>query len=42
MARNDHPLRLAGRDHIVQDDIGDIFVEMAFIPKAPKIELDGF
>ena len=40
MALDDHPLRLAGRNHRVEDDVGDIFVEVAFISKAPQILLD--
>jgi len=40
MPRDAHPLRRASRNHRVQKDVGDIFVEVALIPKTPQILLD--
>src|ERR671935_1401813 len=32
---------LEGRDEVVQDAVGDVFVEVAFFAKAPQVELEA-
>lgn len=35
MAGYGHPFRTARAHHIVEDDVGDVFVEVAFVTKTP-------
>jgi hypothetical protein len=37
-----HKARLGGSDQVIQDTVGDILVEMAFVAERPDVELEAF
>ena len=42
MSGDCHPFWLTHSRHIVQQNVGDVFVEMTFVAKAPQVLLDAF
>ena len=37
-----HEARLDGRDQVVQDAVGDVFVEVPFVTERPDVEFEAF